>query len=51
MPKRFFDDLLEDSDERLGLDPYEAPDDTDPWEDWKAELKVSPKKGIEMEAS
>jgi len=34
MPGRFFDDLLEDCNERMGYDPYEDPNDTDPWKEW-----------------
>jgi len=48
---RFFDDLLEDSNDRMGLDPYEDPNDTDPWEDWKLSLTAEPKKGTKVEAS
>jgi len=48
---RFFDDLLEDSNDRMGLDPYEDPNDTDPWEDWKLTLNAEPKKGTKVKAS
>lgn len=51
MPGRFFDDLLEDSDERMGLDPYEDPNDTDPWKDWRVEFQAEPKKGLKLEAN
>ena len=30
----------------MGFDPYEDPNDTDPWKDWSLEFEAEPKKGI-----
>lgn len=51
MSGRFFDDILEDSDKRMGLDPYEDPNDGGgSWTDWCMKLKAEPKKDVKMSA-
>lgn len=46
MSGRWFDDLLEDTHKMMGYDPYEDPEDTDPWRDMSYKVKGEPKKGI-----